>query len=60
MYKIKKHFNSIKEFHKNRAKLPYEEKVVQVIELQKIDVEFSKYRNEKRPAHKQVWDLAKS
>ena len=41
----KKHFNSIKKFHKNRAKLPYEEKVAQVIELQKIDMEFSKHRN---------------
>lgn len=57
MYNIKKHFNSISRFHKDRAKLPFEVKVAQVIEMQKIDIEISKQKKEKRPAYKQVWDL---
>lgn len=44
-----------KSFHKNRAKLPYEEKVAQVIELQKIDIEMSKLKKEKIPDYKRVW-----
>lgn len=48
-----------KSFHKNRAKLPYEEKVAVIIELQKIDIELSKLKKEKMPIYKQVWKLNK-
>jgi hypothetical protein len=48
-------FISKREFHKENAQLPYEKKVMQIIELQKIDLEFSKNRREQIPAYKRVW-----
>jgi len=56
-YNVKLQFASNREFHKENAQLPYEEKVRQVIELQKIDLEFSKNRREKKPTYKRVWVL---
>ena len=55
---IKHIFESKKEFHRNNASLPYEEKVKQIVELQKIDIEFGKYRKEERPLYKRkAWVL---
>ena len=48
-------FTSKREFHKENAQLPYEKKVMQIIELQKIDLEFSKNRREQIPDYKRVW-----
>ena len=60
MRKFEQQFVSKTEFHKKNAKLSFEEKVAQVIELQKIDIEFSNHKNEKRSAYKFVWDLNNS
>ena len=46
-------------YHRSQAKLPYEEKVKIIIELQKIDAEMRK-NNKKRPANdkfRMVWDI---
>jgi hypothetical protein len=59
IYNIKSQFASKREFHKEKAQLPYEEKVMQVIELQKIDLEFSKNRRGRKSTHKLVWVLGK-
>jgi len=48
-------FNLNREFHKKQSKLPFEEKVKIIIELQKIDSEFNKYRKNKH--NKKVWNL---
>jgi|GEM_PF-2593056 len=49
------------EFHKKEAAKPFEEKMADMIELQKIDIEFSKYRNQKQTPGinniKSVWKL---
>ena len=57
LYDIKKHFSRVKEFHKDQTKLSYEEKVAQVIELQKIDIEFNKHKNITMPSYKKVWNF---
>ena len=54
---VSEQFISKREFHKENAQLPYEKKVMQIIELQKIDLEFSKNRQEQIPAYKRVWVL---
>lgn len=48
-------FASKREFHKEQAKLPFEQKVTQVIELQKIDLEFKKLKGEKKNSFNRVW-----
>ena len=50
-------FIAKKEFHKEQAKLTYEQKVAQVMELQKIDLEFRKSRNAPIQNHEYVWNL---
>ncbi len=52
---MKNNFNSKKEFHKIQSKLPFEEKFKIIIELQKIDSEFNKYRKNKH--NKKVWKI---
>jgi hypothetical protein len=44
-------------FHRVRASAPFEEKIEQIIQLQKIDLEFSKHRKTKRAAFMRVWDI---
>jgi len=45
-------------YHKNRAKIPFEEKVKIIIELQKIDAEMRKgNRSRLRPKYYQVWQI---
>jgi len=50
-------FDKKKQFHSNNAHLPFEEKVKQIIELQKIDTEFNKHRNSSRESYKRIWDI---
>ncbi len=52
---LKNNFNSKKEFHKIQSKLPFEEKFKIIIELQKIDSEFNKYRKNK--LNKKAWKI---
>jgi hypothetical protein len=50
---VQKIFESKKEFHKSRAKLPIEEKIKILIELQKI----GKIANPGRTKDKRVWKI---
>lgn len=53
--KAAQQFVAKKEFHKENAKLSYEEKVAQIIELQKIGVEFDKHKKGPKSPIKRVW-----
>lgn len=47
-----------REFHKERAKLSFEEKIKIVVELQKIAIEMRKANpKRKNPEFQMVWDL---
>lgn len=59
MFKIEKLFTAKKEFHKNNAEQTYEEKIAQLIELQKIDIAMRESKGESTPSYKQVWDFDK-
>ena len=50
---LQKIFNAKKEFHKNKAKLPIEEKIKILVELQKI----GKIANPERTKGKRVWKI---
>ena len=47
------------DYHRSRAKMPYEEKIKIIVELQKIDVEMRKRNSKRRSNDKlhQVWQL---
>ncbi len=57
LYYRKKHFRRIRQFHKDQSKLPYEEKVRQVIELQKIEIETRKATGREIPEWMKVWEI---
>ncbi len=45
-------------YHKNRAKLSFEEKIKIIVELQKIDAEMrNKNRSEMKPKYHQIWQI---
>jgi len=45
-------------YHKSRAKLPFEEKIKIIVELQKIDAEMrKKSRNRLHPKYYQIWQI---
>lgn len=45
-------------YHKNRAKIPFEEKIKIIVELQKIDAEMrKKNRNGLKPKYYKVWEI---
>lgn len=44
-------------YHKKRAKIAFEEKVRDIIEMQKIDIEFSKNRKTPLASYKKVWKI---
>ena len=46
---------SKKAFHKRHAKISFEEKVLEVIELQKLDMELRKEKYEREKSYKRVW-----
>ena len=50
-------FRKKKEFHKRKANLPFEEKVKEIIALQKIDTEFSSIRKTPRAKYMKVWKI---
>jgi len=50
-------FKAKEQFHLHRAKLPFEEKLKQIIELQKIDLEFRKHRKDSPAPHMWVWRI---
>ena len=50
-------FNKKHRFHENNAHIPFEEKVRQIIELQKIDTEFNKQRKSPRASYMKVWKI---
>ena len=41
-------FERKQQFHKNKTNIFFEEKVKEIIEMQKIDIEFSKHRKTPR------------
>lgn len=50
-------FDKKREFHERNAHIPFEEKVRQIIELQKIDMEFNKQRKSPRASYMRVWKI---
>ena len=46
-----------KRFHRFNAHIPFEEKIRQIIELQKIDHEFNKQRKSPRADYMRVWNI---
>ncbi|MBI2430128.1 MAG: hypothetical protein HYV29_15275 [Ignavibacteriales bacterium] len=50
-------FDMKREFHDRNARIPFEEKVRQIIELQKIDMEFNKQRKSPRAPYMRVWKM---
>jgi hypothetical protein len=46
-------------YHKNRAKMPYEEKVKIIVELQKIENEFIKNNKNRKTnsKYRKVWEI---
>jgi len=44
-------------YHKKKAKMAYEEKVMVIIELQKIKNEFILSRKDKKKSSKKVWNI---
>ena len=50
-------FQKNRQFHKHNANIPFEEKVRQIIELQKIDTEFNKHRKTPRAPYMRIWPI---
>jgi hypothetical protein len=50
-------FHKKRQYHKRNANIPFEEKVRQIIELQKIDTEFNKQRKTPRAAYMRIWNI---
>lgn len=44
-------------YHLNRSQMTFEDKIKVIIELQKIDFEFSKIRKKTFDAYKRIWNL---
>jgi hypothetical protein len=54
---IEKIFKSKRSFHKEMAELPIEEKIKNLIELQRINIEILKSRGVKLKPHQKVWTI---
>ena len=52
---LKNIFDKKRQFHNHNANIPFEEKVRQIIELQKIDTEFNKHRKNHRAPYMKIW-----
>lgn len=50
-------FDTKHQYHERNALIPFEEKVLQIIELQKIDMEFNKQRKLPRAPYMRVWKI---
>lgn len=46
-----------RQFHRFNAHIPFEVKIRQIIELQKIDHEFNKQRKSSRADYMRVWNI---
>ncbi len=54
---LKNIIDTKRQFHNHNASISFEEKVRQIIELQKIDMEFNRHRKIPRAAYMRVWQI---
>ena len=50
-------FEKKRQYHNRNSNVPFEEKVRQTIELQKIDTEFNKQRKRPRAPYMRIWRI---